>query len=206
MKKLTIFVGPVHAEKSTHAAQTARRLQRLGNLVKLLRPRCSVRPSVLDPSNGDRPGTLVTKNGVDFPSIEYDSLDEIIEVSAHADVVWFDELMLAAAQEPGKQVKAFKDIAKIRERSTILISALSATSEMEVFSDLMGRLLAVADEIVSCRADCDRCGKFAGATRSFFSDGSKTSKVQVGGEESYLALCPECWTLSTAEKSMELAL
>jgi thymidine kinase len=135
---------------------------------------------------------LVTKNGIEFPAKEYDSLKEIEALSEGADVVWFDELMLAAVQEPGKQREAFESIRRIRERSMVLVSGLSATSEMEVFSRLMADILAIADEIVTCRADCDFCGAFAAATRSVCLQ-EKDGKILVGGDEVYRAACPNCW-------------
>ena len=194
MKEMIVWIGPTHSEKSTRAAQAARRYARLGNKVLLLRPRCSIRPHPRDPSMGDRPGMLVTKGGMNYPSTEFDSLDELESLSDGADVVWIDEIMLAAGQEPGKQGKAFDSITRIRKRSIVLISALSATSELEVFTDLMGRLLAVADEIIQCRADCDCCGAMSAATRSFYVPGDKEGQVEVGGEDIYEALCPSCWT------------
>lgn len=189
MNAMTVFVGPVHSEKSTRAAHAATRYQRLGHRVVLLRPRCSVREH-------EEPGTLVTKNGVSFPSVEFDSLVELERLAAGADVVWLDEIMLAAAQEPKLQGAAFEAIQRIRGNSTIIISGLSASSELEPFTLLMAWCLAVADKIVQCQADCDLCGAFEAASRSVCVV-EKKGQVLVGGEETYLAACPSCWTKHT---------
>lgn len=186
MKRLTVFVGPVHSEKSTKAAHIAVRYQRLGYNVVLLRPRCSVR-------SHEQSGTLVTKNGVTFPSIEFDSLTEIEKLASGADVIWFDEIMLAAASEPKLQGAAFEAIQRLRRKAIILVSGLSATSELEPFTLLMAWLLAVADHIVQCHADCDLCGEMESASRSVCLI-EKNGQVLVGGEETYKAACPECWT------------
>lgn len=205
MKLLHVFTGPVHSEKTTRALQVASRYQRLGMRVILLRSRATIRPrphpefpkefpDTIDPT-WDRPGTLVTKNGVEFPSTEFDSLGEVEELAEDYDVVWIDEIAVAAAIEPGKQKATFVALQRIRERAIIIISSLSATSEMEAFSDLMAWLLAVADEIVVSRADCDFCGRFESASRSVCLE-EKDSQVLVGGEEVYKAACPECWDVS----------
>jgi thymidine kinase len=207
VKELRVYVGPVHSEKSTKAGQAARRYKRLKHDVRLLRPFSSIRPKPhpdypdqkpsledgrFDPT-GDRPGMLVTKSGFSYPSVDYNSLSEIEGLAAGADVVWLDEVMLAAATEPTKQGAVFEAIQRIRREAIVIISALSASSEMEPFTLLMGWLLAVADEVKQCRADCDVCGRFNAATRSICLQ-EKDGQVLVGGEESYEAACPECWT------------
>lgn len=204
---MKVFVGPVHSEKSTKACYEAMRYRRLGHSVILLRPSSSIRtrphPDVeggVDPE-WDRPGMLVTKNGTSFESVDFDSIIEIESLAQGYDVVWFDEIMLAAASEPHLQESAFAAIQRIRMDSLVLISGLSSTSELDVFTNLMAWLLATADEIEQCRADCDACGAFAAATRSVCLR-EKIGKVLVGGEADYHAMCPSCWTAAMTKATV----
>jgi thymidine kinase len=91
------------------------------------------------------------------------------------------------------QKKLYAAVRRILRFADVLISTLTATSEMEPISPSVSALLAIADEIHLCRADCDDCQRLSSATRSWHLDGPKKEKVKVGGEESYEPKCPECW-------------
>lgn len=182
MRELICYYGPVHSEKSTRAAHAASRLQRLGFRVVLVRPLRSVREH-----ERLQPGRLVTKNGYSFPSTDLETAAEITNAASGYDVVWIDEPMLFPDEE-----LIFDAVQRLRRDSTVIVSGLAATSELEVFGTSMPRLLAVADEVTSCKADCDKCGAFGTATRSICLK-RKDGLVLVGGEETYQATCPACW-------------
>jgi len=182
LRDLVVFTGPVHAEKSTRAAQAVSRLQRLGFVVTLVRPARSVRAH-----ERAQPGKLVTKNGVSFPSTELETAAEIVEAASGFDVVWIDEPMLFP-----DEAAVFEAVQRLRRDSTVIISGLASTSELEPFGTSMPKLIAVADEVTFCKADCDRCGSFGTATRSICLR-PKAGQVLVGGEETYEAACPSCW-------------
>lgn len=186
MKKLTCVVGPMHADKSTKAHGIASRHQRLHHTVVLLRPTRSVRAH-------ERPGVLVTKNGREFPSTEVETTAGIIPVlrGQKARLVWIDEPALFPDEE-----NLYDVVVELRHETALLVSGLSATSELEPFGVSMPRLLAVADRIIMLRADCDKCLTFGVATRSFCLN-HKETQVLVGGVNVYQALCSACWTVAT---------
>lgn len=188
MKTLTVIVGPVHSEKSTHAVRIALRQKRLRKRVVLIRPTRSVRKH-------ERSGFLVTKNGLEYPSHEVETSRGIepVAVSQRADIVWIDEPMLFP-DEPS----VFPVVQNIRRRMNVLVSGLVATSELEPFGTTMPSLLAVADAIVRLRADCDLCGRYNAATRSLCLR-PKQGQVLVGGEEVYRAACSKCWTRHSSQ-------
>jgi len=190
VKELIVVTGPVHAEKSTKACQIARRFTRLAFNVMLVRPRCSIRAH-------ERPGRLVTKNGLEFPSVDVDMVDEIEPAAEaqEASVVWVDEPALFP-DEP----YLFTVIQRLRQRLPMIVSGLSATSEIQPFGQSMPRLLAVADRVIVLRADCDFCGHFDSATRSMCLV-PKDGQVLVGGAETYKAACQDCWEMQTANPS-----
>lgn len=188
MKTLTVIVGPVHSEKSTHAIRIALRHRRLRKRVVLIRPTKSVRAH-------ERPGFLVTKNGLDYPSHEVETSRGIepVAVAQRANIVWIDEPMLFP-DEPN----VFHVLQQVRRSMGVLVSGLVSTSELEPFGTSMPSLLAVADSIIRLRADCDLCGRYNAATRSLCLR-PKSGQVLVGGEEVYRAACPKCWTRHTAQ-------
>jgi len=104
-------------------------------------------------------------------------------------VVWLDEPFMFDDQK-----KLYKTVMKLRRRADVLISTITMTSEMEPVSSSVSALLAVADEIHLCRADCDDCQRLSNASRSWYLPGQKTEKILTGGEETYEPKCPSCWT------------
>jgi thymidine kinase len=181
VKSLVCITGPVHSEKSTTALRIANRYCRLGQAVVLIRPKCAVRAHEV-------PGQLKTKNGLSFPSIDVETTAGVVPAACGYDVVWIDEPALFP-DEPA----LYQAVQSIRRKSVVIVSGLSATSELDPFGTSMPALLAVADKIRILRADCDFCGRYGAATRSLCVR-PKSGQVLVGGEESYRAACPRCWS------------
>lgn len=186
MKPLYVWTGPMGAAKTTGALHAARRYARMGIKVALVRPEISVRPH-------EQKGLLVTKNGESFPATEVVSAAEVVKAAGDAEVLWVDEPFLFD-DEP----VLFTELQEARRRKTILISAISADAELLPFGRTMPRLLAVADDIIHCKADCDVCGKMGQATRTLICVDYTTCEKKVGGAESYSAACPTCWTVLQA--------
>lgn len=186
MKSLRVWTGPVHSEKTTKALHHARRLLRRGfDLPFVIRPTRSVREH-----EAEHPGFLISKSGLKYPSLELDTADEICDAARDWGAVWIDEPMLWI-DEP----LVYDAVIALRRIMPVLISGCSATSEMQPFGESIPRLIAIADRVEFCRADCDECGTLGTATRSRCLN-RKDGQVLVGGEESYQAVCPKCWTRS----------
>ena len=184
MKSLTIWTGPVASEKTTKALHYARRLLRRGtNLPFVVRPVRSVRAH-----EHGHPGFLVSKSGLKFPSMEIEHAADLFEATYGCGAAWIDEPMLWSDEE-----LVLEQVAKIRYKMPVLVSGCAATSELTPFGSSLPRLLAVADKVHFCRADCDECGTLGTATRSVCLV-SKKDSVLVGGEESYKPVCPDCWS------------
>lgn len=184
MRELLIWIGPVHAGKSTRALIRAERYRRLGETVKLVRPIASIRTE-----QAECRGLLVTKTGHEFPSIDLGNASEIPDAAVDASVLWVDEPFMFAGQ-----ARLFSVLQAERRDKTILVSTLGATNELECIAEPIARLLAVADEIVHCMSHCDWCHSLGTATRSVYvGDEPKTGRVKVGGAGVYRAACPRCW-------------
>lgn len=182
MKELRVWTGPMGGAKTTGALHAARRYQRLGYNVVLIRPKVSIRAH-------EQHGTLVTKNGEKFPALETDTAFDVEKLAAGADVVWIDEPFLFK-----DEAFLFDWITNIRRNSIVLVSAIGCDCDQKPFGHTMPRLLSVADQINWCAADCDSCGDMNTATRHVILVNYVPGQPCPGGEESYCAACPECWT------------
>jgi len=188
VKSLTIWTGPVASEKTTRALRHARRLVRRGfDLPWVIRPTKSVRRHECD-ENGNPNGFLVTKAGERFPSVECETARGIFDAADGCTAVWIDEPMLFDDEK-----RLFEVVARLRKSARILLSGCSSDSDLSPFKTSFPRLIAVADRVKFCRADCDGCGTLGTATRSICLTGKK-EQVLIGGEETYRPACPSCWT------------
>jgi thymidine kinase len=197
VKPLTVVVGPVHSSKTTHALLVARQYEAIEKQVALFRPARSVRAF-----EGSDPYVIKAKNGLSFQvtanlSAPHEIRDLMLATFGGEDdffeppaLVWIDEPALFE-----DQAGLVRAVAEIRAEVPVLVSGLSMTSEGRVFGTAMPQLLALADEIVSCRAACERCGRVGIATRSEYRGprGAKSGDVLVGGTDVYAAVCAECW-------------
>lgn len=196
---MRVWCGPMCAAKTTGALHVARRHSRMGRKVILIRPSNSRRGHELDPV------ALSTKNGERFPCFDHESAEAIGDYVGRADVIWIDEPNHFKDEE-----QLIEIIPKVREHSIVLISGLGATSELEPFGISMGFLLSTADHVEWMSADCDACKTIHTATRSLYiGEAPKDGQLKVGGEESYLAVCPGCWNrligLDPSQRRAELA-
>ena len=182
MKRLTVWAGPVLSSKSTKALAYAKRLARRGIKVLLVRPADSVRAH-------ETAGVLKTRAGDEWPAneIERASFLEAFVRDSRPDVLWIDEPMLFDDESC-----LYSVVQRIRKDVEIMLSGLPATSELEPFGTSFPRLIAVADDVIWCKADCDYTGTMDTATRSVClipKDGQKL----VGGAETYKPASPDAW-------------
>lgn len=182
MKLLRIWTGPVHSGKSKRALNIAKRRLSRGHDLVVVRPAAARRAH-------EPPNVIVTKDGETWPCFDLKHPSEMLVAAKACTDFWLDEPALF----PKDELLVFSLIQKIRKHASVLISGCSQTSELQVFRSSMSMLMAVADHIEVCKADCDDCGREEGATRSWALR-PKSSQVRVGGKESYIALCRKCWT------------
>jgi len=76
-------------------------------------------------------------------------------------------------------------------KKDIYVSALHATSESEMFDEII-KVIPFCENIIKLNAICTRCGNEFG-NYTFFKEGKKTEKVVVGGSDAYTALCQQCY-------------
>lgn len=102
--------------------------------------------------------------------------------------------------DEGQFHKHLKDFC-IRESlngKNIFISALHATSESEMFEEII-KIIPYCEYIYKLNAICTKCGSEEG-NYTFYKEGKKTEKVVVGGSKSYTALCEKCYFEEMAQR------
>lgn len=182
MKRLLVWAGPVSSLKTTKAVMHAKRAERMGEKIALFRPTCSVRQH-------ERQGLLVARSGLSWPSIEIDRVEQLIDkVPAGSSTIWIDEPMLFPDEH-----RVYEIVQKLRRNVTVMVSGCPATSELEPFGSSFPKILAVADDVEWCKADCDFTNTQGTASRSVCLKPKKGPKL-VGGEETYKPATPEAWT------------
>lgn len=182
MKRLTVWAGPVLSSKSTRALGHARRIERMGKKVCLVRPTESVRKH-------ESHGLLRTRAGIEWPAAELEcaSFLEAFVREHQPDVLWIDEPMLW----PDEQV-LYELVQRLRSRCEIMLSGCPATSELEPFGQSFPKLIAVADDVIWCKADCDFTHTMDTASRSVCLV-PKSGQKLVGGAETYKPASVEGW-------------
>jgi thymidine kinase len=77
----------------------------------------------------------------------------------------------------------------LRMGITVVCSGLDMTYEGKPFG-VMPYLMAIADEVNKLHAVCEDCGEDAYIS---YRINSCTDEVQIGGKDSYIALCRQCY-------------
>lgn len=168
---ITLVCGPMFSGKTTEMLRRLERADIAGKIPVLLRPRVDTRE-------------FLTHTLKEVPWLETHFVD-LCDFDA-------DEFGAVGIDE-GQFHKGLKDFCLKWSTGyrNIIISALHATSECEMFEPVI-EVLPYCDKIIKLNAVCTICGSEYG-NYTFYKAGTKTSKVAVGGHDSYTALCDVCY-------------
>ena len=167
---ITLVCGPMHSGKTT---EMLRRLERahIGKKNTIL-----IRPS------SDTRGFL-SHSGVKYNWLREIFVDSLKDVEiCDCDYIGIDE---------GQFHNGLKDFCIKFGHKNIIISALHATSECEMFDQIID-IIPYCDKIIKLNAVCTDCGSEFGNYTHYLA-GVKTDKIKVGGSESYTSLCRNCY-------------
>jgi len=181
------ILGPMLSGKSTELLRNLERGVRGKKRVCLIRPENDTRDffshSVGTQALYDELDIMIFTMPVsNMSSDEYEDLLGVI--TDRFDVVGIDECQF------------FENLAiLIRDLITlkkdVYMSGLLATSESEMFNPIK-EVLPYCDYIDKLNAVCSECGSEIG-NYTYYKGGVKTSKVVIGGNETYTALCSDCY-------------
>jgi len=175
--KLTVYTGPMYADKTTHLIEHAKAAGEQGIVFK---------PSLDDRYGG---GDFVrSHNNESHQAILFDAKKpgEILRIVAqHPEIsqAIIDEIQFCAS-----------DILTVLEKIlvmglNVIVAGLDLDSEKNWFGS-MEEIIAKADEVVNLTATCDGCGGDATYT---YSKVPKKGVVAVGAADLYGAACKNCY-------------
>lgn len=173
---ITLVIGPMFSGKTTELLRQLERAKIANKRVILLRPKLDSRPFL---SHAVKDIQWLEEQFVDLKDFD----------ATKYDMIGIDE---------GQFHKGLKEFCRKYSLmgKRIVISALHATSESEMFEEITG-VIPYCEEIIKLNAVCTQCGSEY-ANYTYFLAGNKTEKVAVGGSDAYTSLCGICYHLQRA--------
>ncbi len=179
--KLTCFVGPMFSGKSEELLRKLRRAKIADLGVQ-----------VFVPEKDDRHGignivshsalTLEAYVGASATALE-DAKDLHLRIRFNTQVIGIDEVQFFGPEIVSEVVTL------VEKGYRVYVAGLDMDFQGHPFGSVP-QLLAVADEVIKCKAVCVICKKNAGRT---FRTADSKDKVLIGAGEAYQARCTNCW-------------
>ena len=137
---------------------------------------------------------VITHDRVSLPAVPLRTLAQMDNVVGNFDVVGIDEGQF------------FPDLHEACDRwarlgKTVIVAALDATFQRKPFNDVLA-LVPIAEEITKLSAVCSNCGEDAAFTKRVNS--TSTDVELIGGSETYVASCRDCFELEVENLTTEM--
>jgi len=168
---ISLVCGPMFSGKTTEVIRRLERAHIAKKKVILLRPQTDTRD-------------FLSHSGMDVGWLRQMNTSLVRLDASEFDVIGIDEGQFHEGLKDFCLTHSLKD-------KHVIVSALHATSESEMFEPII-ELIPYCEEIEKLNAVCTKCGDDDG-NYTFYTAGSKTEKVAVGGSETYTALCDKCY-------------
>ena len=170
---ITLILGPMFSSKSTSLLARLERDMIAKKKVVLLRPASDTRG-------------FLTHSGKILTELQEKFVEDLKDV----DVSEFSVIGIDEGQFH-KGLKSFC-LRQSREGKKVYVSALHATSESQMFEEVVNLIPFCDGGIIKLNGVCSNCGSDHG-NYSFYKAGSKTEKFSVGGLNKYTCLCEKCY-------------
>lgn len=179
---LTTITGPMYAGKTSELLRHYFNLQVAGENCLLIKPDIDTRYAV---------DSVVTHNNSKIPCVvlphNTQPLDFAVPLPSRLHVL-VDETQFF--QEP-----FVRHLYELSEAGIRVICATLACDFRGIPFFATEFLLPRSDQIIHLKAVCSDCSSIESATRTFKMNADGDSpRIEVGGTEQYLALCPNCWS------------
>ncbi len=186
--KITVICGSMFAGKSEELIRLARRALYARKKVQVFKPTIDNR---YDESN------VVTHLGVAHNAVAVRSVRDLCtKIDGDTEIVLIEEAQFFDESLADVAVKLAD------EGREVILAGLDQDFRREPFGP-MGRLMAVADEVVKLRAICMNCGQPASHTYRVI-DGKPAHWddpiVLIGATEAYEARCRNCYAITRKKK------
>lgn len=198
MAKLYFKYGAMGSSKSAQALMTKFNYEEKGRSVWLIKPYADNR----DGNKGVVRSRIGIESKADVISRTDDLYDSFITgVNRNTDVIIADECQFFSPE----QIDELRRIVDEHD-IPVLCFGLRTDFQTKLFPGSR-RLLEIADSITEIKTIC-KCGKKATVNARLDANGkiiTKGDQVFIGGNESYDAMCHQCWKLKIKEQQEEAA-
>lgn len=196
--KLIIHTGSMFSGKTSALLEDLRRFEIAGYKTVLFKPIIDDRYAVDKVKTHNKYGTQLEKEAINIKHIE-DIYNYNIK---DYDVIGFDEIQfLSSKYDDEEYIKSIHLPAEIAIKyeiekllndfnKTIIIAGLDIDYKGYAF-EIVKELLPIADYVYKHHAVCIDCGDDAWISHRVVTD--KTDRIALGGMESYIPLCRECY-------------
>lgn len=179
--KLTVFMGPMFAGKTTHLLRQILWLRNGEGRTVL----------VVKPAFDDRYSTtaIVNHDGLSSPAESITRWSQVQELAEGAEVVCFDEVQFFQAPYfAGDILTIVREL--LADGKSVIANGLDIDWQGHPF-EITGQLAAMADEVSKLWATCTVCGKPAPKT---FKKVANNETVELGATNLYEARCNHHWS------------
>lgn len=177
---ITLICGPMLSGKTSMMLHLLERAVLAKKRAILIRPTTDTRPFL---SHTQKDTSWIKEIFMTFENgiytADYDHLQDY-------DVIGIDE---------GQFQPNLKQFCITHRNKQIIISALHATSECEMFQPIID-VVPYCENIIKLNAICTQCNSEYGSY-TYYLKGNKTEKIAVGGTEDYTVLCGKCYSYET---------
>lgn len=181
--KLTVFCGGMYSGKSSQLLEKLRRAKIAEIGVQVFVPSTDHRHgigNIVSHSNM----TLEDYVGAAATAVD-NAVDLFLRVRPNTKVVGIDEVQFFSPEVVSEV------IAMVKNDVHVYVAGLDMDFQGHPFGS-MPYLLAIADEVVKCKAVCAICKKNAGMT---FRTTDSKARILIGATEAYQARCRKCWLM-----------
>lgn len=179
---LKLVVGPMFSMKSTQIIDYIDKLK-AKNIPTL----------VLSHISDDRylKEHIVTHDKIKRPCI---AISDLFQVLKNKDFENARVIIIEEAQFFSNLNKFVRKIVN-EDKKEVVVSGLSGDFNMNPIGEIH-YLYSFADEVLTCKSICEKCGEFASFTCKY---SGNNNLVQVGGKNIYKPLCRECFMKNSTE-------
>jgi thymidine kinase len=195
--QLTMYVGGMFSGKTSALLNTYDMHKRAGKKVILLKPAIDTRYDDIIDIDGVKFSAIKTHNGASEQAMVIEHVSDIIKLLNRTEDK-FNSIFIDEIQFFDEHIIGIIKTALITNVN-VYVAGLDVNYKNEPFK-ITANLMAIADKVEKISGVCRKCGAI-GRTISFKKEGSD-NVIDVGGEDKYIPLCLECYTIEMTKKQL----
>jgi len=175
--ELNLVIGPMYSGKSTELLRIYNKFKRNYKIL------------VINHSSDNRYGNN-SVNTHNKDSIESISTEKLCDIDMNLSVLGNDIVLIDEGQFFRDLYDFCKDIVE-KHNKIVYVFGLSGDSNRKKFGQILD-LIPICDNIKHLKSICNKCENVRDASFTLRTS-NNTEQVSIGGNDSYMAVCRECW-------------